>query len=472
MLWTGAAAIAIFACAGLAIFILTRASLRTAFDAATYAKAQVVGSFVEIHHEQVTVAELLAQHMPEFERGKRPEYYHVWTEDGRTLAKSKSLGKGDLPSPPPGVMKAPVIQALTLPTGQRGRMVWARLPMTIDEEETNPGPTQYSIVALARDAHVYDEMLESLAWVLLTVTGLATAAMLIISALVIRRGLRPIDHLAHRITRIDAKHLSGRLSLETPPAELSPIVVGLNGLLDRLESAFEREKAFTADAAHELRTPLAGLESALEVCARKARAPEAYSVVVSECLEVVRGMHGMIDNLLMLARADANQVAATLAPTNLDDVLEDAWRRFKKAAEQRELTLDWSVPTDLCVQTDREKLRHVLSNLFENAVRYTNEGGTISVGTETANGSTILRMANTGSRISASDASSVFDRFWRGDRARTEIGVHCGLGLSVCRRMMSVLGGQIRASSTEGGEFVVEISLPVAEVQPSFMVPV
>ena len=330
MLWTGAAAIAIFACSGVAVFILARASLRSAFDAATYAKAQVVGSLVEIHHEQITVEELLAQHMPEFERGKRPEYYHVWTEDGRTLAKSKSLGTGDLPPPPPSVMHAPVMQFLTLPTGQRGRMVWARLPMTIDEDEKNPGPTQYSIVALARDAHVYEEMLENLGWVLLTVTGLATAAMLLITALVIRRGLAPVDHLAHRITRIDARNLSGRLSVETAPKELSPIVVGLNGLLDRLESAFDREKAFTADAAHELRTPLAGLESALEVCSRRVRAPEAYASVVGECLEVVRGMHGMIDNLLLLARADANQIGAATAPVNLDDVLEDAWRALQK----------------------------------------------------------------------------------------------------------------------------------------------
>src|SRR5439155_2979097 len=117
----------------------------------------------------------------------------------------------------------------------------------------------------------------------------------------------------------------------------SPIVVGLNGLLERLQNAFEREKSFTADAAHELRTPLAGLESALEVCARKTRAPEAYASVVSECLDVVRGMHGMIDNLLLLARADADQVPATVGSVNLDDLLTDAWRRFKTTAEQRGL---------------------------------------------------------------------------------------------------------------------------------------
>ena len=267
------------------------------------------------------------------------------------------------------------------------------------------------------------------------------------------------------------RNLSGRLSVETAPKELSPIVVGLNGLLDRLESAFDREKAFTADAAHELRTPLAGLESALEVCSRRVRPPEAYASVVGECLEVVRGMHGMIDNLLLLARADANQIGAATAPVNLDDVLEDAWRRFENAAEQRSLKIDWTVPTDLCIQTDREKLRHVISNLFDNAVRYADVGGQISVSTETANGTTRLRIANTGSRISADRCRERLRSLLARRPARTEIGIHCGLGLSVCRRMMSVLGGEIRACSEEGGEFAVEISLPVSELHPKFMVP-
>ena len=151
--------------------------------------------------------------------------------------------------------------------------------------------------------------------------------------------------------------------------------------------------------------------------------------------------------------------------------LKTLGERFKNAAEQRSLKIDWTVPTDLCIQTDREKLRHVISNLFDNAVRYADAGGQISVSTETANGTTRLRIANTGSRISAADAASVFDRFWRGDTARTEIGIHCGLGLSVCRRMVSALGGEIRACSEEGGEFAVEISLPVAELHPKFMVP-
>ena len=315
-------------------------------------------------------------------------------------------------------------------------------------------------------------MLARLGWVLLTVSAIATTTMLALTALVIRRGLAPVDLLATRIKRIDARNLCGRLSEQTAPTELSPIVVGLNGLLERLQNAFEREKSFTADAAHELRTPLAGLESALEVCARKTRAPEAYASVVSECLDVVRGMHGMIDNLLLLARADADQVPATVGSVNLDDLLTDAWRRFKRTAEQRGLKVSWDVSPDLSVQTDRDKLLHVLSNLLDNAVRYADEGGTISIAAQRANGAASVRIANTGSRIGAEDAARVFERFWRGDPSRTEIGIHCGLGLSVCRKMIGVLQGSISARSEIDGEFVVEIDLPVLKLHPDFMVAV
>jgi two-component system heavy metal sensor histidine kinase CusS len=343
--------------------------------------------------------------------------------------------------------------------------------VTIDSDEANepaPEKPRYSIVALARETHELDEMLARLGGVLLSVSAIATATMLALTALVIRRALSPVDHLAHRITRMDARNLSGRLSAQTAPAELSPIVVGLNGLLDRLENAFDREKSFTADAAHELRTPLAGLESALEVCARKTRAPEAYHAVVIECLDVVRGMHRMIDNLLLLARADGDQIPADFTGVGIDQILEDAWRRFSKTADQRAITVNWEIGSELIVKTDRDKLLHVVSNLFDNAVRYADQGGRITIRAQCDSGGVVIRIANTGSRVSNRDASRVFERFWRGDPARSEIGIHCGLGLSVCRKMIGVLEGTIRATSQVGGEFAVEITLPVGILHPDF----
>ncbi len=471
MLGIATATTTIFVVAALAIYGLARESLVAEFDAATLAKARAVASMVEVHKGKVSVEELEESQLPEYQRTRRPDYFQVWTLDRGFVAKSKTLGGAELPWPMMDFTGDHVVSVLKLPDGRDGRAVGLPFTIHIEEDEHYDGRPPRCMLALARDTGEMDRLLTQLAWLLLGVCAAAVAATLGLTALVIRRGLRPVDHLAERIEGMGARNLSGRLSVETAPSELSPIVLGLNGLLDRLESAFEREKSFTADAAHELRTPLAGLQSALEVCSRKVRAPEDYAAVVGECLDVVRGMHAMIDNLLLLARADANQIPAACSVVNLDELLEDTWRRFQKAAEQRGLQIGWEVSPGLCVETDREKLSHVLSNLFDNAVRYADEGGQIGICAAAEGDSAMLRISNTGSRVSSEDAARVFERFWRGDPARTDIGTHCGLGLSVCRNMMNMLRGSIRASSTEGGEFVVEISLPVSKLHPDFMVP-
>lgn len=467
MLGIGVVTTGIFLAAATAIFLLARASLIAEFDATTLAKARTVAGMMELDEGKIKFDEDQGQ-LVDYGRAHHPDYFEIWI-DGKTFVKSKSLGHVELELPANVKISGPMMRGLKLPDGRAGRELF--LPFVVHgEPDQSAGNGSGALAVVARQTHELDEMLARLGWLLGIVSAIAVAAVLTLSALVIRRGLRPVDNLAQRITRIGAQNLSERLGATSAPKELSPIVQRLNDLLGRLESAFDREKSFTADAAHELRTPLAGLESALEVCARKDRAPEAYATVVRECLDVVRGMHGMIDNLLVLARADAGQIPVTVAPVQVDDLLEDAFARFKAAAQKRSLDVQWDVPPDLTLQTDRDKLLHVLSNLLDNAVCHADEGGQIRISAQRNNGDATIRISNTGSRLSSDDVANIFERFWRGCAARTEIGVHCGLGLSVCKKMITALRGSIRAESSQGGEFVIEISLPAGKVHPVFMV--
>jgi two-component system OmpR family sensor kinase len=468
MLGIGVVTTGIFLSAATAIFLLARASLVSEFDATTVAQARTVAGMMELDEGKIKFDEDQAQ-LVDFGRAHHPEYFQIWMGDGMTFCKSKSLGHGDLDPPADMNLSAPLTRPLRLPDGRAGREAF--LPFVVHgEPDQGAKAGSRAVAVVARQTRELDEMLTRLGWLLGIVSAIAVTAVLTLSALVIRRGLRPVDDLAQRITRIGAQNLSERLAATSAPKELSPIVQRLNDLLGRLESAFDREKSFTADAAHELRTPLAGLESALEVCARKDRAPEAYATVVRECLDVVRGMHGMIDNLLVLARADAGQIPVAVAPVQVDDLLEDAFARFKAAARNRSLDVQWDVPPDLTLQTDRDKLLHVLNNLLDNAVCHADAGGHIRISAQRNNGNATIRISNTGSRLSGDEAANVFERFWRGDPARSEIGVHCGLGLSVCKKMMAVLRGSIRAESDRGGEFAVEITLPAGKVHSVFMV--
>jgi two-component system OmpR family sensor kinase len=240
------------------------------------------------------------------------------------------------------------------------------------------------------------------------------------------------------------------------------VVDRLNEMLVRLEAAFGREKTFTADIAHELRTPLAGLTTALEVCASQQRSPQEYEQVVARCLKVTRTMRLMVENLLMLARVDAKQVRAAGDPLEISPLLSDAWKDFAALAERRGLKTQWFCSDSLAVTSDRGLLMVVFRNLFDNAARYAGEGGHINIAAALHDREVVISVENSGSQVGAEDTEKVFDRFWRGDAARTSAGEHCGLGLALCKRIMSVLGGSIAVTTQRGGEFRVTIKLPAA----------
>jgi heavy metal sensor kinase len=348
---------------------------------------------------------------------------------------------------------------MILPDGRHARYLAYRFPVKPDEDE-KPIATANVTVVVGRDTFDLEHTLERIGGLFTLAGALATLTIVLVTVLIINRGLAPIRRLSVQIASIDIQHLATRLDPRGLPSELTPIVSRLNDLLQRLQGAFDRERSFTADAAHELRTPLAGLESALEVCASRRREPEAYQSVVKQCLGVVRSMNGMVEGLLLLARADARQVPRVIEEVSVDELLNDAWRDFEQTAENRGLHVEWKTAADLTLETDRAKLKHIVSNLLDNAVQYADQGGHVRIESDRQNAQARIRISNTGSTVASADADKVFERFWRGDQSRTATGTHCGLGLAVCSRLIQVLGGTIAARSEIGGEFSVEVRLP------------
>jgi two-component system heavy metal sensor histidine kinase CusS len=237
-----------------------------------------------------------------------------------------------------------------------------------------------------------------------------------------------------------------------------PVVTRLNELLARIESAFGREKAFTADVAHELRTPISGLEAALEVCASRDRTGDEYRQVVSRCRATVEQMHRLVEQLLLLARAESGQVVMEMRWVGLNELLKDCWDAVGERALERALRLEWEVPAACEVRTDRGLLMVVVQNLFDNAVSYADEGGAVRVQWIEMDAGAVLRVSNTGCTLGEAEVAKVFERFWRDDAARSGTGRHAGLGLSLCRKIMALLGGEAMARVREGGVFEVEVT--------------
>ncbi len=245
------------------------------------------------------------------------------------------------------------------------------------------------------------------------------------------------------------------------PAEMAPVVERLNDLLRRLEEAFRRERAFAADAAHELRTPLSGLRCTLEVALTRPRTDNEYRLAMAECLEIIRRMQQMVDDLLVLARIEDGQSAAHRELVRIGELMDVTWLPFADKARARGISMASEVPADLACTADRDSLAMIFTNLFENAAEYANDGGRIQVKADRNNRSVEISIANTGCHLTQENTRRVFDRFWRGDAARTDTGIHCGLGLALVQRAATGLGGAVTAEVVHG-TFTVRLTLPSA----------
>lgn len=461
LLGAAAAVAAVLAVLGIVLFASVRAWLIAEFDRGLLAQARALAATTEVNAGGLKV-DFEGGPPAEFLGGREAQYFELWSAD-KPAARSTSLGRRDLPYMSPG-LRGPVYEFISLPDGRPGRQISLSVrPYSDDTEHSGAvmSPAANVILLVARDTRHLTAALVRLRWLLIVACGFAVVACLGLMAWAISHGLRPVKAIAERIERVGRRDLSDRIPIAGVPRELLPIVQRLNELLGRLETAFARERAFSADVAHELRTPLAGLQAALEVCSSRPRAPSEYHKTVTQCLTTVRHMHGMVDNLLVLAKAEVGGLVVSRDTFSLMQLIDESWRPFDERAVGRKLRVRRSGAAER-ITTDRDKLRIVLHNLFDNATSYADTGGQVCIDLAGQNGTINLAVSNSGSRLSAEQAKCVFDRFWRGDAARSETGAHCGLGLSISKELIELLGGAIAVDCTTGGQFVARITLPRA----------
>jgi len=447
--------------AGLVIYGSVRASLSFEFDVALRSSVEALSSLVEEHPDGVTV-EGETDRIADFTKSKKPDYFAVYTDDGRTVKRSTSLGEATLSHPTPRVGSR-LTSDVVLPDGLRGRQVTLGVipPREDSQGKFSPG-SRHVTITLARHTAELDEKLFHLAWLLSGVGAAATLCSAGAMLLVVRRGLRPLESLAARIALMRADDTLGdRVELADTPEELTTVVQRLNELLDRVETTLARERRFNADIAHELRTPLAGLEMTLEVCGTRRRMPEEYEQTLAKCHRIVKGMHSLVDRLMILARADVRQLPVTRSAVDVATLVRECWGPFQAAATDKGVRASFAFADDLLAETDPEQFAMVVNNLLDNAVSHCDAGGWLRVeGRARADGGRVeLRVSNSGSVLTAAQSRQVFDRFWRGDAARRNTGVHCGLGLSLCRELVAAMEGTIEASS-DAGVFSVRVTLP------------
>lgn len=294
-----------------------------------------------------------------------------------------------------------------------------------------------------------EQMLASYRLRLYLAVGLGAALAFALGLLLLRRGLLPLRQLSESVRGIDLRSLDKRLETRGIPAEFHEPVQALNAMLARLEESFQRLSQFSADLAHEIRTPLHNLLGSNGLALNQPRSTAEYQEVLASNMEEFERLTRMAENLMFLARAEQAERALQLRQLELASVGEELCDYFEALADDREIRLE----NALCGQllADQQLLQRALGNLLANAVRHADPGSPISLRRVDTPGLCWLQVHNQGPPIASQHLGKLFDRFYRVDPSRAEPGDSGGLGLAIVRSIMLLHGGQVRVSSDEGG---------------------
>jgi heavy metal sensor kinase len=302
--------------------------------------------------------------------------------------------------------------------------------------------------------------LRRLAWMLAGVGGGMLAIGLAGGWMLSRRIIRPIRAIGTTAEAISASNLSGRIDTADTASELVTLADVLNAMFERLESSFQQQARFTADASHELRTPVAVIHSHAELALSRERSAEEYRNTIRTCLRASGRMKGLIESLLLLARADGGKLELDSLPIDLGQIAEESIALVGPLAEEKTVTLESNVPPTE-ITGDPVRLAQVVTNLLTNAIRYNREGGQVRVSVSTEDHHATLTVADTGVGIPEADRAHVFDRFYRVDKHRSREAGGSGLGLAICKTIVEAHGGTITLTGdgTNGTNFTVRLPL-------------
>jgi signal transduction histidine kinase len=293
--------------------------------------------------------------------------------------------------------------------------------------------------------------------------GIVPLAMLLLAAggwLLAARALKPVALITRTAEGITARGLGQRIPPVVADRELARLVEVINTMLARLEKSFGQALRFSADAAHELQTPLTILQGELDEAVQHAPVGSAEQRRYSGLLEEVQRLKAIVQKLLILARADAGRLELQLQPLDLSSMLESAAEDAGALAPQ--LKVETQIAPGVMVKADSELLGQVISNLTSNGVKYNRENGLIRFTLSVRNRQACLTIANTGTPVPAQARERIFDRFYRVDQARSKAVPGSGLGLSLAREIVLAHGGELRLDLGTGPMVSFTLMLPVA----------
>ena len=404
-----------------------------------------------------------------FEGVKKLGHTMDWSDSGELstlFSRVVSLYSFEIEKPPGTlVYRSRQLGNNTLPKGTEGMGFTGDLNNSGSARilQVTKGPL---LVRVAMDISPFAKWESGMWWTFSIILPLALVSLVVGTRWLYGKALKPVDDIVHAARHITADRLDQRLPVTSSGDEIGHLTTVLNQMIDRLQLSFEQARRFSADASHELKTPLTVIRGELEMVLRSGEIPHGTERTILDLLEETGRLIHIVEGLLLLSRADAGKFQVGDEVVGLTELVEELAEDIEIIGDRLEIGVELHLAHGIRVKGSTQFLRQLVLNLFDNAIKYNRQSGTIHCELFAASGVAVFRIANTGEDISPADRERIFDRFYRveSSRARGEhsVGGH-GLGLSIAREIVRAHGGTLAVEPSMPGWVVFQFGIPLCE---------
>ncbi|MEW6545153.1 MAG: heavy metal sensor histidine kinase [Nitrospirota bacterium] len=385
------------------------------------------------------------------------KFFQIFSPAGKITIQSRNAKRLDVPLSRTALEAAFVGQSTFESARFKGES-----PVRLLSVPIRRGGTLVNIVQVGTSMHPIEHTLRRLLAVFLLATPVALLVALAGGWFLAGRALRPVEAVTEAARRIAAGDLSQRLAVPSARDEIGRLAATFNEMIARLDASFQQIRRFSADASHELRTPLTVLKGEAELALRRPRSAEDYRLVLESALEEIDRMARIVDELLFLSRADLGEVKLACKPVRLEALLEDVQRQAAVLGQDKQVQVTIPRAESCTVSGDELRLHELILNLVDNAVKYSQVGGTVELMLARDRDRARLTVADSGIGIAPEEQARIFDRFYRTETARAHDKRGTGLGLSICKWIAEAHRGLIEVESQVGKGSRFTLTLPLA----------
>ena len=396
----------------------------------------------------------------------RPMNWSDPAEIAKLFSSVVSLYSFEIEQPPGTVVyRSRTLGNTPLPTGEEGVAFTGSLSAT-DVARVLQLSKGTMRLRVAVDLSPFNEWEKSMWWTYAIILPLTLASLAGGAIWLYGKALKPVDDIVVAAERITAERLEQRLPVSGTRDEIGHLTTVLNRMIDRLQQSFEQARRFSADASHELKTPLTIIRGELEIALRSGEIPHGVERTMLDLLDETGRLIHLVEGLLLLSQADAGKFPVGQDKVALTGLIEELAEDIEILGDRLEIGVTLQLEPDIAVKGSPQFLRQLVLNLFDNAVKYNRQAGTIHCELTTADDMAVFRIANTGADIPDADRERIFDRFFRveASRARSDVsGGGQGLGLSIAREIVRAHGGTLTLEPSGPGWTVFQFTIPLCE---------